>query len=165
MGFVCRLFGHKLENNICIRCGYAHMFHEWRDVPGKCQQICQICGAVWETNHSYKEVTPCIKVCTVCGHKEFPHDWTGEGCAKICSVCGATKEQHQWNQVVYPQAVPHPDLVLNGCKCNVCGAINPNGEHQFEIEKANGCDIEKCTVCGYVKPNQPPDEAEKTQNE
>lgn len=165
MGLVCKLFGHKLNGNTCERCGYVHIEHQWKDVEHECKQICTICSAGREKAHAYKAVTPCFQVCTVCGHREYRHQWQTEGCVKTCVVCRERQGAHQWNRVIKKQAVPHPDLNLDGCKCQVCGALNPRGEHRMKMTEENGKYVIKCTVCGYVQAIHDPEETEAARRE
>ena len=54
-------------------------------------------------------------------------------CERYCTRCGFTEEGHTWYW----------------CKCTVCGALNPKGQHDWEIvTEGDYTDIRVCRVCG-----------------
>ncbi len=122
MGLICRLFGHKWNGCICIRCKQErNEGHNWN----LCIGYCRICGLHQPEQHDWNGCK-----CSRCGlTRDIEHSW--ENCK--CKICGKLKDEsfdgHIWA----------------GCKCEVCGLTRNINHESHEWE---GC---KCKVCGKTR--------------
>ncbi len=101
MSFWCKLLGHR-----------------WKDVEGKCEQVCDRCGQ--------GRPLPCDWhhcACKRCGTtRDEQHDWmyTTE-CEQVCRVCGQEREHHRWQPM---------DRGVD--KCRHCGKIHKLTPEEIE---------------------------------
>jgi hypothetical protein len=132
-GCTCRVCGtvrdwvdHKWNFCTCQICGKVrdvseYSYHDWRPVPGTCNQKCAVCGqeTVDYKAHKFQRIPgTCNEKCTVCGKVIEKlakyHEWNG--C--VCKICGAGR--HEW--------IPGPERMVGNTghtvqeyKCRLCG--------------------------------------------
>lgn len=108
-----------------------------------------------EINHNFSQRGPCEYVCTNCGKRITKHTFVPKnGCTYVCANCGVERTEHKWN------TVKKRGEMVPGCKCTVCGEINPTGEHTPDVRRnADGALYLVCTTCGTVIKRLSPEEA------
>ncbi len=162
----CFLF-HKYEwlpsSNIhkcykkCSKCGKIQDISYSEHILQKegCYIICKRCRHVAKEEHQYEDVQGrCLRRCKVCGKEiEAEHQmiWRTENgsCERYCQKCGYTIPGHSWNTVTVFDRQTQRWRHLTGCKCSICGKINPDGQHDWKrIREGDYADIKVCSVCG-----------------
>ena len=140
----------------CTKCGKIselsisdHIFQK-----EGCSTVCKKCGYVSKTEHSFIDVEgKCLQRCTVCGQEEeIAHHMRGRSkngqCEQYCTRCGYTLPGHMW-WVEEASCFGNRYWSSPMCKCTVCGALNPDGEHKWEkIQEGNYVNIKVCSRCG-----------------
>ena len=143
-------------STVCKKCGYVGKTeHTFVDVEGKCLRRCTVCGQEEEkAHHTFVEVEgKCLRRCTVCGQEEeIAHHMRGRSkngqCEQYCTRCGYTLPGHMW-WVEEASCFGNRYWSSPMCKCTVCGALNPDGEHKWEkIQEGNYVNIKVCSRCG-----------------
>ena len=142
-------------HKVCPNCGKSGEVsdHQWVRVPGTCTEKCSNCGTIREAHRFTSIAGVCKERCTICGKiHEIEHVFEWDGCRGTCTKCGY--QTHKWNQITIN------NMSRNGCKCTVCGEINPAGVHTWETIGQTGEPIteiigrtgnqitKRCTVCG-----------------
>lgn len=155
MNIICKIRGHKWKEGYCSRCGREHDHHEFIPQPGICVEKCVVCNMSREINHNFSQRGPCEYVCTNCGKRITKHTFVPKnGCTYVCANCGVERTEHKWN------TVKKRGEMVPGCKCTVCGEINPTGEHTPDVRRnADGALYLVCTTCGTVIKRLSPEEA------
>lgn len=153
---ICKIKGHRWRSGFCSRCGIEHTPHEWAPQPGACIEKCVRCEKVRAVPHTYTQRSGCEMMCVNCGHTITKHHFApAVGCRAICTVCGTETVIHHWNPVQKLSPDYKAAVTAEGCKCTVCGALNPRGEHTF-VRRRNGNEIiTVCAVCGIVADRVP----------
>ena len=143
-------------STVCKKCGYVGKTeHTFVDVEGKCLRRCTVCGQDEEiAHHTFVEVEgKCLRRCKVCGQEEeIAHHMRGRSkngqCEQYCTRCGYTLPGHMW-WVEEASCFGNRYWSSPMCKCTVCGALNPDGEHKWEkIQEGNYVNIKVCSRCG-----------------
>ena len=143
-------------STVCKKCGYVSKTeHTFVEVEGKCLRRCTVCGQEEEiAHHTFVEVEgKCLRRCTVCGQEEeIAHHMRGRSkngqCEQYCTRCGYTIPGHMW-WVEEASCFGNRYWSSPMCKCTVCGALNPDGEHKWEkIQEGNYVNIKVCSRCG-----------------
>ena len=150
------IFQKERCSTVCKKCGYVGKTeHTFVEVEGKCLRRCTVCGQEEEiAHHTFVEVEgKCLRRCTVCGQEEeIAHHMRGRSkngqCEQYCTRCGYTIPGHMWWE---EEASCFGNRYWSSpmCKCTVCGALNPDGEHKWEkIQEGNYVNIKVCSRCG-----------------
>ncbi len=143
----------------CSKCGKVQELSYSPHVFQKtgCSTVCIRCGFVKKTEHSFVDVNgKCLRRCTVCGKEEpMGHRMKGRQinghCEQYCTRCGFTINGHMWWNDDFFGSYYIGDHYVEpaGCKCSVCGELNPNGKHKWQkTVEGDFADIKICTVCG-----------------
>ena len=150
------IFQKERCSTVCKKCGYVGKTeHTFVEVEGKCLRRCTVCGQEEEiAHHTFVEVEgKCLRRCTVCGQEEeIAHHMRGRSkngqCEQYCTRCGYTLPGHMW-WVEEASCFGNRYWSSPMCKCTVCGALNPDGEHKWEkIQEGNYVNIKVCSRCG-----------------
>ena len=129
---------------VCSKCGkvVTDSFSEHEMKIVQCFPTCQKCGYKGRPVHVFARVKDkCLERCTVCGEeKQLNHFMRGRirdgHCEQYCILCGHTIEGHKWYQE-------------SGCKCEICGQLNPDGQHSWKtINEGDYTGIKVCRFCG-----------------
>ena len=149
MGISC-LFGHKWNGCKCERCGKMRdEGHDFKPIPGKCEEKCSICGKVRSRPHRFENCR-----CIICGEvRDSDHKWepVPDNCEEVCSICGKRRNtEHHFVPV---------DGEINGKefeRCTKCGYVHEK-EMKFKRYTGGGvCDVCNCSLNGkraYIVPN------------
>ena len=141
---------------VCTKCGKYNDLSDSPHIFQKecCSTVCKKCGYVGKTEHTFVEVKgKCLQRYTVCGQEEeIAHHMRGRSkngqCEQYCTRCGYTIPGHMW-WVEEASCCGNRYWSSPMCKCTVCGALNPDGEHKWEkIQEGNYVNIKVCSRCG-----------------
>ena len=144
----------------CKRCGTTgEPQHRWVPVEGKCVERCSCCGTERSIPHRMQPRVRdghCERVCTRCGAVEEGHRLRfrrqNGRCEQYCIYCGYAEEKHEWGSVLVERKTADGRSVrdsADGCKCRLCGALNPQGAHDWNyIETDLYTGIRECRRCG-----------------
>ena len=141
---------------VCTKCGKYNDLSDSPHIFQKegCSTVCKKCGYVGKTEHTFVEVEgKCLQRCAVCGQEEeTAHHMRGRSkngqCEQYCTRCGYTIPGHMW-WVEEASCFGNRYWSAPMCKCTVCGALNPDGEHKWEkIQEGNYVNIKVCSRCG-----------------
>ncbi|MBQ9611260.1 MAG: hypothetical protein IJV14_01560 [Lachnospiraceae bacterium] len=141
---------------VCTKCGKYNGLSDSPHIFQKegCSTVCKKCGYVSKTEHTFVDVEgKCLRRCTVCGQEEeIAHHMRGRSkngqCEQYCTRCGYTIPGHMW-WVEEASCFGNRYWSSPMCKCTVCGALNPDGEHKWEkIQEGNYVNIKVCSRCG-----------------